>query len=306
MGESLVRKRNAIAGAAGVHGGSRGKPARVFLFALLCALFLAPAPRAAHAADAPQSSPVESGQRALVRRTAFPWYDSQRDQLQRFDVEPPKDLQNRFSEWQTKPPPAWSVPSWIWTLLKVLGWILLGVVLVLLVVAFMRAYMLDASLPEPAVSSSPEPVASGSVDRIEKLPFVLNASQGDLLAEARRCYEAGDFGRAIVLLYSYELLQLDKYHWIRLAKGKTNRQYLREVRNQPPLRQFLETSMIAFEDVFFGRLELDRSRFEACWNGIADFQEAVGSPVQAEQLHRNGSQFTLAAAMGETNRGSEG
>jgi hypothetical protein len=306
MSESQVRDRNAIAGGAAVHGGSGGRIARVWRFALLGVMILAAASPAARAADAPQSSPVESGRRALVRKTAFPWYDSQRDQLQRFDVEPPKDLQNRLSNWQTQPPPAWSVPPWVWTVLKVLGWILLGVILVLLVVAFMRAYMLDASLPEPATGADPEPAAPGSVDRIENLPFVLNAGQGDLLAEARRCYEAGDYGRAIVLLYSYELLQLDKYHWIRLAKGKTNRQYLREVRNQPPLRQFLETSMIAFEDVFFGRLVLDRSRFEVCWNGIADFQAALGSPVQAEHLHRNGGQFTLAAAMGGTNRDFEG
>lgn len=275
MRDVVVRERNAIAGGAEDLGRHRGKFARAFCCVLLCVLLLAAAPRSASSADSSRTSPVESGRRSLVGRTNFPWYDSDRDQLRRFDVEPPKDLQNRLSNWQTKPPPAWNIPSWVWTVLKILGWIVLGGALALLVMAFVRAYLLDASLPEPAAGPTPESTPAGTVDRIENLPFVLNASQGDLLAEARRCYEAGDFGRAIVLLYSYELLQLDKHHWIRLTKGKTNRQYLREVRNQPQMRQFLETSMIAFEDVFFGRLELDRSRFELCWNGIADFHKLL-------------------------------
>ena len=35
--------------------------------------------------------------------------------------------------------------------------------------------------------------------------------RGDLLAEARRCYEHGDYGQAIVYLFSHQLVQLDKH-----------------------------------------------------------------------------------------------
>ena len=52
------------------------------------------------------------------------------------------------------------------------------------------------------------------------------ARKAGLLEEARRSYEEGDYNTAIVYLYSYQLVKLDQNQWIRLAKGKTNRQYL--------------------------------------------------------------------------------
>ena len=59
----------------------------------------------------------------------------------------------------------------------------------------------------------------------------------DLLAEARRHYQAGNYGAAIVYLFSFQLVQLDRRQIIQLAKGKTNRQYLREVGPRDPLRK---------------------------------------------------------------------
>ena len=70
-------------------------------------------------------------------------------------------------------------------------------------------------------------------DRVEALPFHVRAASGDFLAEARRLYDAGHYSEAIVYLFSYQLVQLDKHHVIRLAKGKTNRQYVRETRQRP-------------------------------------------------------------------------
>ena len=43
------------------------------------------------------------------------------------------------------------------------------------------------------------------------------------------------------------------------------RQYLRELRLRPDLGRLLTTSMIAFEEVFFGGHSLDQERFEECW-----------------------------------------
>jgi hypothetical protein len=117
--------------------------------------------------------------------------------------------------------------------------------------------------------------ASREVDRLEQLPFAVKRPQSDLLAEARRHYEAGNFAEAIVYLFSYQLVELDKHHVIRLAKGKTNRQYLGESRKQPTIVPVLEDTMIAFEDVFFGHHQIDRARFEACWNRLTEFQRGV-------------------------------
>jgi hypothetical protein len=103
------------------------------------------------------------------------------------------------------------------------------------------------------------------VDRLEDLPFPLEPIDGDLLSAARRASEHGKYDHAIVLLFSYQLLELDRRQRIRLAKGKTNRQYLRELGARPQLAELLTTSMVAFEDVFFGGHSLDRERFEGCW-----------------------------------------
>lgn len=231
---------------------------------------------AAEPAGGPPEAPraVESGRRALSRQADFPWYDAPRDDLRRIDVRPPKDLKNRGSRWQTAPPPNVRMPSWLWKVLEVLGWTLLVAAVTLLVVALVRAYLLDASgASGEADAAVGEAAKRGDADRVESLPFALKAVQGDLLEEARRCYESGDYGQAIVYLYSYQLVQLDKHQWIRLAKGKTNRQYLRELRLQPGLFRLLEETMVAFEDVFFGRHSLERRRFESCWDGIAQFHQ---------------------------------
>jgi hypothetical protein len=228
---------------------------------------------AADASSGTQTNDVEAGRRALAARGEFPWYDASRDALRRVDVEPPRDLQNRRSRWETKPP-AWRMPPWLWTLLEVLGWIVLAAIIVLLAVALVRAYALDTSA-QVAAAPAPTPAPAAERARIEQLPFSLQTTRTDLLGEARRCYEAGDYGQAVILLYSYQLLQLDKHRVIRLTKGKTNRQYLREARRQPRLRQLLELTMVAFEDVFFGRHALDRERFESCWNRVGDFQQLL-------------------------------
>jgi hypothetical protein len=97
----------------------------------------------------------------------------------------------------------------------------------------------------------------------------------DLLSEARRYYEAGDYSKAIIYYFSYQLVQLDEHQRIRLARGKTNRQYLREVHTQPVLREITEITMVAFEDVFFGNHALNRERFERCWNRLDDFRQQL-------------------------------
>jgi hypothetical protein len=97
----------------------------------------------------------------------------------------------------------------------------------------------------------------------------------DLLAEARRAYEQGNFGEAIIYLFSHQLLQMDRRHLIRLTKGKTNRQYLREIGPRRTLRQLFEQTMVAFEDVFFGAHVLGRDRFEACWSQLNRFDQLV-------------------------------
>ena len=120
--------------------------------------------------------------------------------------------------------------------------------------------------------------------------------RGNLLDEARRHWQEGDFAQAIIYLFSFQLVHLDKQQIIRLNKGKTNRQYLREIGHgaaawatlaaapqvEPPapvfpqlrgrLQGLVEQTMFVFEDVFFGNRALERARFEACWSRVDEFQ----------------------------------
>jgi hypothetical protein len=112
-------------------------------------------------------------------------------------------------------------------------------------------------------------------DSIQQLPFQVKPPHADLLSEARRYYQLQDYRQAIVYLFSYQLVQLDRHQHIRLAKGKTNRQYLHELCAVPSLRQLLSDTMLVFEDVFFGHYDLDRERFEVCWDRLPTFDQLV-------------------------------
>ena len=223
---------------------------------------------------------VEAAREGLGKPVHYPWYDKQADDLRRIDVVPPSPPPKAGDwEWKeptTPTPPRASAGFWeiVLEMLKYLAYgvmiaVLAGIVL-LLVHAFLRS--------EAGAARTQQELATGTdddIDRVEALPFQVRRGTGDLLAEARRYYEAGDYNEAIVYLYSYLLVELDKSQFIRLTRGKTNRQYLREVRRQPLMYNVLEMTMIAFEDVFFGRHALNRGRFEQCYDRLDEFEARI-------------------------------
>jgi hypothetical protein len=214
---------------------------------------------------------VVSAREAFRDAGSFPWYDDDQDALRRMDVRPPKDFRNRRSRWETAPP-NWTLPAWLQQLLEWLAWALLAALLGLIIYLMVRALM--AYEAGPAAAAAAPGSALGNADAVASLPFSLPRPEVSLLEEARRLYELGRYAEAVVYLYSYQLVKLDEHRLVRLARGKTNRQYLREVR-PPVIRQLLEQTMIAFEDVFFGSHALDRERFESCWNALPDFHRQL-------------------------------
>ena len=196
---------------------------------------------------------VSAGAEALDSWWDYPWYDDQTDGVRPIDVKPqaPAPVStptNRGSSWD----------------LEWLGWVLIVALAIGVLWLLWRVYQTGGF--RRAGSGSANVVGGpAKIDRLEELPFQLEQPAGDLLSAARRASESGDYDRAIVLLYSHQLLELDKRDAIRLTKGKTNRQYLRELRLHTGLASLLATSMVAFEDVFFGGHSLDRERFEECW-----------------------------------------
>ena len=156
---------------------------------------------------------------------------------------------------------------------------MLAVVLAALVLMILRAWGC-ASRRSPADG---EPLAVGEAQRIEALPFPVARANLSLLDQARNFYQAGNYAAAMIYLFSHQLVQLDRRQIIRLAKGKTNRQYLREVGQAEVLRQLVGQTLVAFEDVFFGHHDIDRQRFEACWSRLPEFESllAQGPPSAA-------------------------
>lgn len=209
--------------------------------------------------------PVGEGKSALGSGWQYPWYDPATDDIRRVKVRTPWEFPEFNRRW-----PSFRL-DWVQWLMW--GLILLG--LALLTWLLIRMYL-------QRENRRATHAANGELDdiddneRIEALPFRVERQKLSLLEEASRHYQAGDYSKAIVYLFSHQLVQLDRRQFIRLAKGKTNRQYLREIAAAPAVRGILEQTMVAFEDVFFGDRALGRARFEACWNRIGEFDLLTG------------------------------
>jgi hypothetical protein len=216
--------------------------------------------------------PVPAGRDAL-RSGSFPWYSDEDDAVQPITL--PKVAKPKKAGGTTGGGGSWgfsAIP--LFYMLKVLVIVLIVVAIAAGIFLMVRAFLERQGIYLSSVSEEvSRKVVSSEIDRIEELPFQVRRPQSNLLSEAELHYRQGDFNEAIIYLFSYQLLQLDKGHVIRLTRGKTNRQYLREARKNSSLGELLQKTVVAFEDVFFGNHELDRMRFEECWQGLPSFKE---------------------------------
>lgn len=214
-------------------------------------------------------------QAAHDRLSRAPWYDAETDRVRPTRL-PPRDPPPKIRNWEWKPSTTRGGSSRFAEVVAVLVWIGLGLSLIVLVALFIRAFRQRASRRPGAIGLAARPGGVASeVDRVEKLPFAVRRPQSDLLGEARRHYEAGNYVEAIIYLFSYQLVHLDRHDLVRLAKGKTNRQYLREMKPHDGIVRIVSDTMLVFEDVFFGSRDLDRSRFEVCWSQLDQFHQDV-------------------------------
>jgi hypothetical protein len=235
---------------------------------ILCSVFSA-------GVEEPQQA-VDAGRESLNPWwSSYPWYDSTNDDVEAVDLSRPW-----WEDWEL---PDWdwlnSLGNWNFSLpdspLQWLAWITVGVLLILVVWLLIRAYRGSSARKSQAVAKKQETKDENDAARIESLPFSVAKGRLNLLAEARRYYDNADYAKAVIYLFSFQLVELDKHQHIHLTKGKTNRQYMREVGRRRSLRTLVEQTMVAFEDVFFGNLTLDRRRFESCWSRLDEFQTQV-------------------------------
>lgn len=224
----------------------------------------------AHVVDADQTAPaddpaVAEGRDALgARFGGYNWYDRSQDASRRVDIYTPWDW-----SWEWSGPNPGGLGAALAILLKILAWVLLVALVCWLAYLLIRAYLQHEGLSATAPSSGQ---ATLTAAHIEALPEEVRRDVSDLLGAARRHYEQGNYREAMIYLYSHELVELDRGQRIRLARGKTNRQYLRETSSLPSLAELFERAIVTFEAVFFGNYLLDRAGFEACWNQLPEVE----------------------------------
>ena len=240
---------------------------------------------------AQEEDPIESGREAF-ERVDLPWYDAETDELRRVDVRAPGDPPDRpdvasqkdtssSGSNNTLNPNLGATPAAFsfFLMLQWAGWALIAALIIFALVMAIRSLADRGGGAGWTPSEDSQQVVSDE-DRMEQLPIPLKRDLSDLLGEARKYYEQGNYNEAVVYLYSYFLVELDKAQRIRLLRGKTNRQYLRELSDATPsVSGLVERTMVAFEDVFFGDHNLERARFESCYGELDNFHEHVGPAV---------------------------
>jgi hypothetical protein len=246
--------------------------------------------------------------RESLTRQDFPWYDSQGDQLKRLGLPPPVKRETPKNPQSTPASPTpsstgssssssssssstsssssssySSTPNTAGSasFASTLSYVFLTL-LVLLILAGL-AYVLARWTREQTqeVVQKAAPVAK-AINRVAELPIDVDQRPEDLFTSARKMADNGDFRTACIYLYSHLLLTLDERQWIRLARGKTNRQYLRELKkNGPPqgVPQLFSEAMNIFEQTLFGEHTLDRRGFDAFVQDFQQLERLAGKPV---------------------------
>ena len=218
--------------------------------------------------DQPEQA-VEAGRNALDSFWDYPWYDASQDDVRRIRIRVPKPARTRTGgNWGGG---AWDFSWFKWVAYAAIVALIGGIAYMLFKAYSDRDRLLKRKAREQAAAED----TRSDQERVESLPFQVTRVKSDLLSEARRLYEAGDYAAAIVYLYSHELVELDKHQVIRLTRGKTNRQYLWETGVGQPLGRLLERTMVLFEESFFGKHPISRRQFEACWNELPEFNRLL-------------------------------
>lgn len=240
-------------------------------------------------ADDGPASADPTVQAELARARKYPWFDSATGQARSIELRstPQPDgpvIWEWWDQWfrwnrnnSNTTPWSFSWGSGFAKLFEWTAWILL-IALAVYFIWLMRISIARGLGFGPARVSGSDDDGLDQV-RIENLPVKLAASKTDLLTQVQQHLAAGRFEDAMIYLFSYQLITLDKAQRLRLEKGKTNRQYLRELGGSGELLAIVGESTRAFEDVFFGRHNMPRDRFERIWARLSRFQE-LARPAQ--------------------------
>jgi len=251
---------------------------------------------------------VDEGRDALKKK-AYPWYDAETDGTRQMELgerpnarsanrdEIPLLKVNPKKNNTPYTPPTGGGGKFGSSLLgglTAMTWAMIGV-FVMLIIGILIWAMLRMSSQSSLQDDEAFPKRS-MAESIKQLPFELDSPAGDFRQQVNAASAAGDYRRAITLLFSHVLVTLDQKGLIRLRKGKTNRQYLNELFPHQSLANYFEHVMVPFEATFFGDHELSQRDFEACWNQVDSFEAGVdhASPTAATSQARLSSRVANA------------
>jgi len=253
---------------------------------------------------------IETGKQALNSKS-YPWYDASTDGTRSLEMEerpnarssnrnniPFKKTQFKTNNKPFNPPTGGGgtgggfggsllagIGGLSWTILIALALLLVGV----LIWAMLRMNS------QPALDDEVAPTRS-MAESIKQLPFELDSPTGDFRQQAHAAYAAGDYQRAMTYLFSHVLVTLDQKGLVRLRRGKTNREYLRELRSHQPIANYYQHVMVPFEASFFGNHELSKRDFETCWERLDTFQSDVDLASRSAVTSQNGPGVRVANA----------
>jgi len=216
------------------------------------------------------------------------WYDPDRDELKPVTIETRSDdTIHRDSRWVPRPGKAqesagfWE--GWFASLrgffanlggafssANLFAWLVLILLVGGLVAALVYAYSKIDQQPDAMAANRRNPVGprdtASLAERMEQLPDALQDQPRDLRGAAALAMENGQLDRAIIFLFGHQLLLLDQHQLLRLSRGKTNRQYLRETAAEPVAREVLGGTVDSFEASYFGRHPVSRERWDSLWS----------------------------------------
>lgn len=231
--------------------------------------------------DAPVRAKIGDQDRTTIKRSNHSvWFDSDDGTVRPIRGSKSIDVADRHSSIagpvQTSSSNGWDSLrlsfgdffSWIF-----FGWqilLIVSLISLLLVVGFI-VMKYGVSFQERVKKRTAMSVQERKTSKIQDLPFDVEQTMFGLLAQAERYRAAGDFSKAIIYLFSHALVEMDSARCIRLERGKTNRVYLRELRERDNLRGFTNQLVLAFEYAFFGKHVLSQEAFESIWQQVPAF-----------------------------------
>lgn len=273
--ELRLRADDTYAGLAA--GGSRRPTTPPTIVVLLLVMVTATTARGA----APTPEAEAAARRALARQS-FPWYDSASDRFRPL-TEPDEAATvgdggagragdgvgggRRGDRMPLPRLPASPLSPELVALIARGLMIGLLVATVAAVVGLLVRYGLRDGPPRPEESRDEPTASTDDPDPAAALPASLRLGAAELLDRAAAAADRGDFASASLHLHAWMLVELGRRGALVMARGKTTRQYRSEVAASLPVAAgVFDDSSRLFEDVFFGRLPVDRDAFLAVWS----------------------------------------